>query len=54
MQRLKTYQDSIIFAVTNQEFLLEQMDQVLELRDGSYTFGTYEEIRANSGREVRT
>ena len=53
MRRLKTYQDSIIFAVTNQEFLLEQMDRVLELQDGGYTFGTYEQIRANSGREVR-
>lgn len=53
LKRLRSYEDSIIFAVTNQEFLLEKMDWVLELRDGGYAFRSTNTKAEDSGREVR-
>lgn len=42
--RLQTYKDSIIFAVTNQSFLLKKMDRIIYLQEDGYDIGTFEEM----------
>lgn len=41
---LRTYKNSVIFAVSNQDFVLEQMDKVIVLKEDSYAFGTWSEV----------
>lgn len=41
---LKTYKSSIIFAVTNQSFLLKKMDRIIYLKQDGYDIGTFKEL----------
>lgn len=44
MENLKGYGDSILLTVTNQPFLLKEMDQILFLKESGYLLGRYEEL----------
>ncbi len=44
MENLKGYGDSILLTVTNQPFLLKEMDQILFLKESGYFLGRYEEL----------
>lgn len=52
MGNLKSYQNSIIFAVSNQDFVLEQMDKVLLLKEDGYEFGTWQEVSQSEPKET--
>lgn len=45
VNNLRSYKNSIIFAVSNQEFVLEQADKVILLKENGYEFGTWQEIK---------
>ncbi len=46
IQNLRKYENSIIFAVSNQDFVLEKMDKVLMLTEDGYEFGLWSEVKS--------
>lgn len=44
LRAFKGYEDSIFFLISNQPFVLKEMDKVLYFTENSYAFDTYEEL----------
>lgn len=47
VENLKSYENSIVLLVSNQPFILKEMNKILYLREDDYLLGSYEELLCN-------